>query len=127
MAMSTDNKRIVQDAYDGMRGGDVQAFLGALDDEIVVHEPDCLPYGGVTRGLREFLAVLPKAGAVLDASKLEVEELVADGDSVVAIIRIGVRGGPDDVRLAEHWRLCDGKAVELRVFWFDPSLVPAAA
>ncbi len=120
---SVDNKQIVADAYAAMQGGDVPAFLAVLDEGIVVHEPDFLPYGGTANGREAFVRLLPKAAALLDISRLVVDELIAEGDSVVALFRIGLAGSNAEARLAERWLMRDGKAVELRVFWFDPPVL----
>ena len=67
-----------------------------------------------------------KAAPLLDSSRLAIEELTADGDRVVALLRIPLRSGDGDAVISEHWRLRDGKAVSLQVFWFDPALASAA-
>jgi ketosteroid isomerase-like protein len=126
MSSSEDNKRIVRHAYAAMSGGDVKRFLAVLDDDVVVYEPDALPYGGVYEGRSVFVASLPAAGALLDASRLVVEDLVAEGDKVVALIRVAVRGGVPDALVTEHWTMREGKAIELRVFWYDPTQVPVS-
>jgi ketosteroid isomerase-like protein len=127
MPNSAQNKQIIQDAYDAMASGDVKAFLGALDPQIEVREPDALPYGGVYRGIAELLGMFAKAGPILDSSRMVVAELIAEGDSVVALLRIPLRDGSGESLISEHWRLRDGKAVELHVFWFDTGLVAATA
>jgi ketosteroid isomerase-like protein len=119
------NKQIIKDAYEAMAQGDVRGFLVVLDPEIEVREPDGLPHGGTYRGLDELKGMFAKAGPVLDASKLAIEELTADEDRVVALLRIPLRNGEGDALISEHWRLRDGKAVSLRVFWFDPALAAA--
>lgn len=127
MPESSQNKQIIQDAYDAMARGDVKGFLGALDPQIEVREPDALPYGGAYRGIDELIGMFAKAGPVLDSSRMVVQALTADEDRVIALLRIPLRDGTGEALISEHWRLRDGKAVELQVFWFDLSLVAAAA
>jgi ketosteroid isomerase-like protein len=127
MATTTQNKQIISDAYEAMAAGDVKGFLGVLDETIEVREPDALPYGGTYRGIGELLGMFAKAGPVLDSSKMHVEQLVADDDTVVALLRIPLRSGTGEALLSEHWRLKDGKATHLQVFWFDTRLAAAAA
>lgn len=125
MSDAAHNKQIIKDAYEAMAQGDVRGFLVVLDPEIEVREPDGLPHGGTYRGLDELKGMFAKAGPVLDASKLAIEELTADEDRVVALLRIPLRSGEGDALISEHWRLRDGKAVSLHVFWFDPALAAA--
>jgi ketosteroid isomerase-like protein len=127
MSSATQNKQIIQDAYDAMAAGNVKGFLAVLDEQIEVREPDCLPYGGVYRGLSELMGMFAKAGPVLDSSRMVVQELTADADRVIALLRIPLRDGSAETLISEHWRMRDGKAVELQAFWFDPTLVRATA
>ena len=126
-AAASENKRIIRDAYDAMAGGDVRGFLGVLDEQIEVREPDGLPHGGLYRGLGELKEMFVKAAPVLDVGGMVVDDLVAEEDRVVAVLRIPLRSGGGEALISEHWRLRDGKAVSLRVFWFDPSLVSVEA
>lgn len=116
-----ENKQIIKGAYEAMAQGDVRAFLGVLDPQIEVREPDGLPHGGVYTGLDELKAMFAKAAPVLDSSRLVIEELTADEDRVVALVRIPMRNGDGDAVISEHWRLRDRKAISLQVFWFDPA------
>jgi ketosteroid isomerase-like protein len=126
MPGAEDNKQIIKAAYEAMAAGDVRGFLSALDAEIVVREPDTLPYGGTYTGIEELMKMFPKAAPVLDSSRLEIVELTAEADRVVALLRIPLRSGDGDALISEHWQLRDGKAVALQVLWFDTTLVPAA-
>jgi ketosteroid isomerase-like protein len=127
MATATQNKQIILDAYESMTRGDVKGFLGVLDEAIEVREPDALPYGGTYRGVSELLGMFAKAGPVLDSAQLVVEELSGDDDRVIALLRIPLSSGAGDALISEHWRLKDGKATHLQVFWFDTRLAAAAA
>lgn len=126
MPSPEEHKQIVRSAYEEMAGGNPGPFLGALHPEIELHEPDPLPYGGTYRGQEEIITFMKKAAEVMEPGKLEIDELVAEGDRVVSLIRLGLKSG-DEVLLTEHWLFRDGKAVELRVFWFDPTTAAAPA
>jgi ketosteroid isomerase-like protein len=126
MSSAEANKQVVRGAYEAMAAGDGRGFLGVLAPDIELHEPACLPYGGVYRGPGEVIAFLQQAAAFVAPGKLAVEQLVAEGDTVVAILTLGLRDGSEAL-VTEIWRLVDGKAAELRVFWFDPTIVAAAA
>ncbi|HEX6391790.1 MAG TPA: nuclear transport factor 2 family protein [Solirubrobacteraceae bacterium] len=124
MSNTEANKQIVRGAYEGMAAGDAKAFLGVLDPAIEIHEPPFLPYGGTHRGVDGVIGFFQAAAAVVAPGKLAVEDLVADGDTVVATLTIGLRNGAD-AQVAEIWTLRDGKAVDVRVFWFDPEVAAA--
>ena len=67
-----------------------------------------------------------KAGPLLDSGKTVVEQIFGDGDHVAAVLRIPLRDGSGEAVMAEHWTMRDGKAVELDVYWRDPTIVGAA-
>lgn len=127
MSETTSSREIVAGAYDALLAGDVKGFLGVLDPEIVVSEPACLPYGGTFTGIKQVVGMLGQAGPFLDSSRMVVEHVIADGDRAVALLRVPLRAGDAEALVAEHWLLRDGKAVELRVFWADPTIVAAIA
>jgi ketosteroid isomerase-like protein len=120
-----NNKQIIHDAYEAMKRGDIKGFIGVLDPEIEVREPDALPYGGTYKGIDALMGMFAKAGPLLDSSQLIVDELTGDGDKVVAVLRIPLRGGAGEALISEHWTLHEGKATRLQVFWFDTSIVAA--
>lgn len=119
MTSPTDNKQIVRGAYDAMASGDVGAFMGALDADVEVREPPSLPHGGTYRGLGGLEELFSKAMPILEPGKLDVIQLTADEDRVIALLRLGLKGGSDAL-VSEHWRLRNGKVVEVRAFWEDP-------
>ena len=123
MADPITNKQIVKGAYEAMSSGNVREFLGVLDEQIEVREPDGLPHGGTYVGLDELKQMFAKAAPVLDVANLELLELTAEDDRVVALLRIPLRNGGDMALISEHWRLRDGKAMALRAFWFNTALV----
>jgi ketosteroid isomerase-like protein len=114
-----ENKQIVSDAYDALATGNVKGFLGVLAPDIEVREPDALPHGGTYRGMDELMGMFGKAGPLLDSSALVVESLTADEDRVIAVLRMPLRSGAGEALMCEHWRMLDGKATHLHVFWFD--------
>src|ERR1700752_251734 len=118
-----ENVQIVKDPADPLAAGDIQVFIGLLDPNVTVREPDCLPYGGTVTGMQDVLGMFGKAGPILDSSKTVVEQLFGAGDHVAAVLRISLRDGPGEAVMAEHWTMRDGKAVERDVYWRDPTLV----
>ena len=126
MASAEEHKQIVRSAYEEMAGGNPQPFLGSMHPEVELHEPAPLPYGGTYRGHDEVIGFMRQAAEVMEPGKLEIDELIAEGDRVVSLIRLGLKDGRE-VLVTEHWLFEDGKAVELRVFWFDPTTPGAPA
>ena len=64
-----------------------------------------------------------KAAPVLDVANLELHELTAEDDRVVALLHIPLRNGGGSALISEHLRLRAGKAIALQAFWFDAGVV----
>jgi len=123
MADPITNKQIIKGAYEAMSSGNVRGFLEVLDERVEVREPDGLPHGGTYVGLDELKQMFGKAAPVLDVANLELHELTAEDDRVVALLHIPLRNGGGNALISEHWRLRAGKAIALQAFWFDAGVV----
>ena len=123
MADPITNKQIVNGAYEAMSSGNVHGFLEVLDERVEVREPDGLPHGGTYVGLDELKQMFGKAAPVLDVANLELHELTAEDDRVVALLHIPLRNGGGSALISEHLRLRAGKAIALQAFWFDAGVV----
>lgn len=116
-------KQIVQSFYAAAAGDDPDALALCVHRDFEIEEPAQLPYGGVHRGLSGLVGVLGLVAEVLDFSRLRVESMIADGEHVVVMLRVGVRDSAQEVLNAEHWTIRDGKVWRGRIFTFDPSPV----
>jgi ketosteroid isomerase-like protein len=119
----TDNAReLVLRFYEGGARGDIMNFRDSLADNFVLHVPPQLPWGG-TFNKQQYVALLPRVASTLDFTRLKFLAFVAEGNHVVALIDIGVAGTDRSVIISEHWDVRDAKAIQLRVAYFDPSIL----
>ena len=82
----TTNRQIIQDAYASFAQSDIPAALGALADGIEWTEADGFPLGGTYVGPQAVLeGVFMRLGEIGDEFAVVPEQIIADGDSVVAI------------------------------------------
>ncbi len=120
---AVENGRVVESLYAAMRDGDIPAAAALLDPDVVLHEPPSLPYSGVHHGFDAVVAVMGQASAVLDVGNVQVEQIFADADRVVALIEVPIRAATDSrirsMSLAECFRLQAGKIVEIRPFYWN--------
>ena len=85
------NKEIVENASASFATGDVPAALGAMADDIQWTEADGFPLAGTYIGPQAVLeGVFMRLGEIRDDFAVMPEQLVADGNTVVAL---GVTGG----------------------------------
>lgn len=128
MAESTANRHhaLLVRLYDAARVSDWATILPMWDADVVLHEMDALPYGGTFEGIGPAGEVMANLVAGLDMSTLVVEYILADEEHAVAVVRIKLRGGFGEVRISEHWKFKNDKAVEARPFYWDPAAVAKA-
>ena len=113
------NKEIIERAYASFAKGDIPAALGAFADDIQWTEPDGYPLGGTYVGPQGVLeGVFMRLGEVGDELLGRHREVVADGDTVVALGNISWKhkdtGAPASVKMAQVWTFRDGKAATFR-------------
>ena len=112
-------KAVVRSFYEGGARGAITSFADSLDETFELLVPPHLPWGG-TFNKGQYVALLPRVAANLDFKGMTYESFVAEEGHVVALINIPVRGTDQSVIISEHWDIGDnGKAVRLRVFYFD--------
>lgn len=114
------SRALMTHMYDSAAKGDFAAVLACLADDLVVHEPPFLPYGGDHQGVDAFAnGVIPAVMQHLDVSRLVVDRMVAENDRVIGIIRMPAHATGGDILLAEESLIRDGKVVEIWVYYHE--------
>ena len=117
-----DAKAIVKSFYDGGARGEITSFDSRLAENFELFVPASLPWGGhFDKG--QYLSILPQVASTLDFARMHYISLTAEGQHVVALIDIGVRGTDKSVIVSEHWDIKDGKVIRLLVAYFDPMIL----
>lgn len=121
------SRHAVSRLYDAGLGGDLAGMLAALHEDLVVHEPSFLPYGGITRGPKAFAELFAVIMRYIDFPTLQLESMVAEGDVVVAFLKARTQKG-EALSICERSLVRDGKIVEMRIFYHEGGdLFPRAA
>ena len=129
------NVAVARAAYEAFAREDMAGVYAAMDDEIVWHEAQGLPHGGVYRGLAAVRAEIfePIDASWWDGFAATPDEFVDAGDHVLVLGRYTATaratGRRLDVPFAHVWRFRDGRAVEFRQFtdtrgWTDALAEP---
>ena len=118
--MSEQNKALVSGLYDAFAQGDVPGVLAGFADDIQWDEPEGLPYESQTSAQGVAENVFGRVTSDIDGFSVTPNELVADGDTVIALITYGGTGhetGKELALEAAHvWTVRDGKCVRFREF-----------
>ena len=107
------NADTIKAGYEAFARQDIPAVLEAFDPGIEWYSPDSLPLGGRFKGHREVVGFFMKLPEYYQELRVEPDEFVEDGDTVVVLgHHRGKAGGGDfEVPFAHVWRTKDGKAV----------------
>ena len=118
---TTEHARtLIKGFYEGGARGEITSFAEKLSEDFELFVPPQLPWGG-TFNKQQYVDLLPRVANALDFAKMKYLSLTAEGRHVVALIEIGVQGTNTSIIISEHWDVRDGKAVRLRVAYFDPT------
>ncbi len=125
--LETSNRQTVLALYKATGKGDWAKAASLMTEDILIREAHTLPFAGEYRGvaaMRELFAKVRSTGVV----GVEMHQATAGGDWVVVLLDLLYEGNPP-VRapLAEAFRLRDGKVCEIVPYYFDSSVVVAAA
>lgn len=121
--MSRVAKEVVAEYYRTALSGEFDAMKALLDPNIRVVEAKGLPYGGVWEGIDAFMQLMTNIFNIWKDCSVEVKQLIADGEWVVAMTEMsgkGVNSGmPFKMPLAEVYRVSDGRILEITPYYFD--------
>jgi uncharacterized protein len=117
-----DLEAIVRSSYEAFARGDLDGALAMMDEEIVWHQAQGLPHGGVYHGLAAVRAAVfdPLDEEWWDEFDATPAEILTSDDHAVVLGRYTGRakgtGRALDVPFAHVWRFCGARAVEFHQF-----------
>ena len=120
---TAESLAVVQGLYKAAAAGDVPGVLSMLDENLVCHVSPSLPYGGVYRGHKGIGELFEPLAQYIALESIVFDHIIADGEHVVAVVRVPVRSSGVELWVSEHHLVRGGKVVEQRIFYFDPTLV----
>ena len=124
--LTEQNRRLMQAIYDAVSAGDLDGVFNRLADDVVIREPEFLPYGGEYRGKELFGELVGKIAKTYDMTQIKADYIVADGERVIGVLRMPDLATGEDVLVAEESIIRDGKVVQMTVFVHDAqSLISA--
>ncbi len=120
------NLKTVEALFAATGSGDWATAESMLTEDFFVTEADTLPFAGVYRGRKAlhdlFMQVIAEAGV----TNIDIKQLTAGGDWVVALLDL-VLGDPEvRVPLTETFRLREGRVCEIKPYYFDPRPISTA-
>ena len=112
----------VSSSYEEFNRDDLEGALAMMAGDIVWHQAQGLPHGGVYHGLSAVRAAVfdPLDEEWWEDFRADPDEVIGLGEDVVVLGRYTARakgtGAPLDVPFAHVWRFRDGRAVRFHQF-----------
>lgn len=126
----TDKLAILSNAYGCIRRGDIAGFFEHFDDDAILFEASCLPYGGEHRGKDAAMLALKTIGRTWTDVHFDILEIMAGERYAIAhahfAARARITGKPISMPLTEIWGFEGGKVNSLRPMYFDTAALVAA-
>lgn len=126
--MAENNTQVIMKLYEAFARRDLPALLQWVDPEIEIRQTTQLPWGGTYQGQQGLMSFAAKLLENLD-SRVEMEEFVEAGESVVAIghTRGQVRANHREfnVRAVHVWTVREGKALRFEAYIDTPLMLEA--
>jgi ketosteroid isomerase-like protein len=124
-----ENVRTVREAYSSFQNGDIDGVLRVLADDvewITPGPPELMPVAGKRRGRQEVAEFFSTLNEQEDVESFEIQEYIAQGDKVVALIkyrgRVKATGRTVEADLVHVFTFDRGKVKRFREY-FDTAAV----
>jgi len=125
-----DNLQLVESIFEAFGRGDIPFILDQLTDDVrfVAHLEAAVPWSGDYAGKTNVVDFFQALGGAVEVTAHPVNELVAHGDTVVAMGDVSFRtrgtGKPGESSWVYVWKLRDGQVCGYDQF-NDPGLADA--
>jgi ketosteroid isomerase-like protein len=121
----TDNKQLIQDAFDAWAKGEGEFFRLLSDDARWTITGTSVLAGTYTSRSQFLEAIRPIGARLSEPIRPTVQSIVADGDVVVVLWQghaTALDGRPYDNTYSWHMRVKDGAIVDVTAFFDAPTL-----
>lgn len=117
------NVRLVQQAYDAFKRGEIQGVLNSLSEQVEwrVPKPEGVPFGGEYRGREQVARFFSELNQYEDVTRFEPREYIAQGERVVAFGYFGCKVRATGRTAESEWvhvhTIRNGKIVKFQEFY----------
>lgn len=119
--------QLLDQLYKDARVANWEAVAAVMADDLVIHEPPALPYGGEWRGRNALHELFSTVMTCWDDPVIVQDSLTSDGKTVVAMVRLTItsrrNGERVTHRIAEVSKVENGRVTEMRIYYFDTAQV----
>ena len=129
--MSQENVAVLQHFENSFIAGNLDEVRKTLHDDVVVHESTAVPYPGDFKGWDRFLELAQQFNENWEfPTDAQLQYLDAGEDGVIvrvdAEVKARATGKPFHMKIAEFYKLRDGRIYDVTVFYWDTAVMDAA-
>ena len=118
--MPTANVEALRRGYEALNRGELSEVRALLHPDLVWQEDPASPEAGAHQGSASFERFLRSSLESFDDFRIEPEEIIEDGDRLIALVHQSGKGRTSgvgvEVRIAHVWTVEDGRAVRWRSY-----------
>lgn len=121
---TSENQKLIEELYALGKSGQLMDVSKYFDDDLILYESRALPYGADThRGLEDVMTVIGNVDVCFNATMIDVQAIVSDGDHVSVLVNTQLSGAGERVLLNEDFHLRNNKVVWFRAYYWETSAV----
>jgi hypothetical protein len=116
----------VRQFYDFCSAGDLEGATRLLHEDLAIHEPVALPYGGEYRCPAGFREIMGRITEQFEPSVVSIKCLDSGNPVVVRLVgrfKSRATGRSVDMDVVELHTVRDGRIVDLDVYYKDPAAI----
>lgn len=125
--LQNDNLAIVKTMAENGILGRWDIVRQYIADDLVMHVPPGLPFGGDYRGWDGYLQVFKELGSYFTGLKSAEAQFAAAGNKVIVMStlsgQVARTGKPISFPITGIWELRDGKVVDIVPFYYDTKAI----
>jgi hypothetical protein len=128
-ADETHTRAAVERFYDGMLTADLAAVETVLHPDVVVSEPDSLPYGGAHVGIEAVLTLLATLCSGIAFDDVRRGDVLVRGGRAAAFLEVPFTLGDGTLQflpVVETFLVEDGLISQIRPYYFDTAALLAS-
>ena len=120
ISVPTANVETLRRGYEALNRGELSEVRALLHPDLVWQEDPASPEAGAHQGSASFERFLRSSLESFDDFRIEPEEIIEDGDRLIALVHQSGKGRTSgvgvEVRIAHVWTVEDGRAVRWRSY-----------
>jgi ketosteroid isomerase-like protein len=121
--MANNSILTLQGLYADFSQGNISKILSLIDLQVVIHNPESLPYGGVHQGRDGFIALMMNLFTTWSGIQVKPEHYMTTGDSIVAqgeiIYQASMFNDPLKTTFVHVWKMPNAFITEIWFYEWD--------